>query len=457
MKKKKKKNDSGIALPLAVMMVIILALIGVGLIQLGRNARMQAVRDVLHVSARGAADAGMERAVRSMVNWWVNSSERSYDEINGHLGDGGISYGPIELTETYGDASFSYTISLPANNVGIGDITSTGTTGNATKVIHAKLGLFSQWESIGVKDSIDIGVGGGLYTLPLNGDFTIQTNSTDSPPDGGIVLRNGLNVPGDIYIGPGGDTDEVVVEKHNVVITGSTDDAPEYMDFPSFFPPSDLDELIFEDPNATGVWIISEDGYIPVALNVALSGDDPVTIRIEGNNGFEVDLSGNLILDDNGDPLVVPLNVFIDGDTILASGSTLFITEGSAVNIYLGGSLEAKVGSIITYEGLPEGVDIDPVLHEDLIVEAARSLTIFGTDDCDSIILKNSTDFFGKINAPEAYLEIRNSGDFYGAIMGSADLKMFNSGDFYFVSQLYEYLQVETLFMGILPGSWWEE
>ena len=99
----------------------------------------------------------------------------------------------------------------------------------------------------------------------------------------------------------------------------------------------------------------------------------------------------------------------------------------------------------------------DPVADQALITEAARSLSLLGTPDCTSLILKNSSDFYGKINAPEAYTEIRNSGDLYGAIMGSMDLKIYNSGNFYFVSELYEFLGIETLFMGIIPGSWWEE
>ena len=41
--------------------------------------------------------------------------------------------------------------------------------------------------------------------------------------------------------------------------------------------------------------------------------------------------------------------------------------------------------------------------------------------------------------------------------MASMDLKIYNDGDFYFVSELYEFLDIETMFMGIIPGTWWEE
>ena len=72
----RKKSRSGAALALAVTMVIILFLIGIGLLQLGRNARMQAVKDVLQISARSAADAGIEHAVRYMIDSWNNSTNK---------------------------------------------------------------------------------------------------------------------------------------------------------------------------------------------------------------------------------------------------------------------------------------------------------------------------------------------------------------------------------------------
>ena len=439
---KGKRNNRGIMLPLAVIMVVILALVGVGLIRLGLNARTQAVKDVLQMSARSAADAGIEEAARYLVNWWNHSSTRSYDAVDALIGEGGISSGVVQLTDTYGEASFVYTIGKRVDLISIADITSTGTAGNVTRTVHAKLGLRSEYDSIGVKNSIDIGVGGGLYTLPPGGEFTIQTNSTESPPGGGVTLRNGLIVPGDVLCGPGGDTDEVIVEKHNVVIEGIADEAPEYMEFFAKSPPAyirGVDIPIDEtDPN---ILVFAGNGEWVGPLNIGLTAGDPVRLKIDGNNG--VDANGQ----------VIPLDIFIDGDIILGSIAELIVTTGSRVNLYLGGSLEAKNGSSITYEKIV-GIENPPQAD---IIEAAKSLKLFGTDTCNSIILKNSGDFYGAIDAPDAYVEIRNSGDLYGAIMGGMDLKIFNSGDFYFVSELYEFLEIETLFMGIIPGSWWEE
>lgn len=442
-RKKHKKQQSGAALILAVTMVIILALLGVGLIRLGLNARMQAVKDILQISARSAADAGMEHAERKMVNWWKYISTRNPSDITAYLTGNTDPFTGL-LTDTFGGANYSYTVTTPTG-IGAADVTSTGTAGNVTRTVHAKLGFHSEWQAIGVKDNIDIGVNGGLYTIPEGEELTIQTNSED---DRGIVFRQGLEVPGDVLIGLEGNPGEVIDAKNKVF---PSDDAtwgkaPAYMDFPpqnpptTFFEPGLTSALDATDPN---ILVITGNGIWNGNLDIKTTASTPDVIQIDGNNG----------IDDDGQ--LIPLDIYITGDVTLGKGGELMVTTGSAVNLWLGGYLLAKNDSIISYEGMPPNPD--PVADEALIVEAAKSLTLRGTPTCTSIKLLNDGDFYGKINAPEAYLIINNSGNLYGAIMASAELFMHNGGDFYFVAELYEWLGVTDYHLGIIPGSWWEE
>ena len=53
-------------LPLAAVMVLILSLAGFGILRLGMETRMRAVRTTAEMSARAAADAGLTKAVFEM-------------------------------------------------------------------------------------------------------------------------------------------------------------------------------------------------------------------------------------------------------------------------------------------------------------------------------------------------------------------------------------------------------
>ncbi len=385
--KTNKKKHSGSALVLAVTMVIILALMGIGLVRLGLNARMQGVKDVLQISARAAADSGMIDAERRLVNWWKYVADKSSGiAVSAYLAANAAPK-TDQLTDTYGNAGYSYTVTSPSG-IGVADLTSTGIAGNVTRIVHAKLDFFSNWEAMGVKDTIDIGVGGGLYTIPADKELIIHSNTNDPR---GIVFRQGIHVPGNVYIGTEGDPDEVIDAKNNVTSPPDADwdSAPENMEFPSQNPPSyilgttitavpdDTDPNVYILDGLEGVW----NGVLDIK---AKTQPDRWVLKIMGNNGqMTDDETGELVFDSQGQVVYEPLNILITGDTTIgggAEGGTLLIGTDSAVNIYLGGSLDAKKGSFITYEGMPENPD--PVGDQALIIQAARSLTLYGTDTC---------------------------------------------------------------------------
>ena len=397
------------------------------------------------MAARDAADAGFEHARLYMIDSFDAAPDKSawldswYDPATAEVG---YSFGP----EPQGEAEFQYEI-YKGNELTGYEIVSTGTAGSIAHTVHASMLAKVERHDLGfgirAEGSIDVRLDGELYTIPADGNLTIRTNSIISPPDGGIVLRNGLTVPGDVIIGVGGDVNEVVVAKHGVTIEGEVRPAWDELQFPPIMTPPLPPGVLTQDPNDSDVWIISTDGEFG-PLNIGTNPSDPVIIKIDGNNGIDP-VSG----------AAIPLEVYINGDLILGAAAQLIVTQGSAVELYIGRALEAKNGSVITYEGMPENPD--PVADEALIIEATKSLTIRGTQACDSIILRNLSDFYGLIYASEAHTEIRNQGDFYGAIINSGEAEVSNSGDFYYVAPFFDLAVVEIIYIGIKRGSWWED
>lgn len=391
-------------------------------------------------AARDAADIGFEQARLYMLDSFSSAPNQYawldswYDPTSTTVG---YSFGPV----THGDAEFQYEI-YKGNEIAGYEIVSTGTAGSVVHTVHATMSLRAAYFPLfGIRaaGSINVRPGGDLYTM-LGNSMVIKTDSITRPPAGGIILSKGLNVPGDVIIGTGGDINEVVRIGKNVTIEGDILSGWDGIQYPSIFPPFLPPGVLTQDPCDSDVWIISDDGEFG-PLNIGTKASDPAIIEIRGRNG--TDPRGNMI----------PLRVYINGDMTLGPAAQLIVTQGSAVEFYLGGSLEAKNGSVITYSNINEISEPS----EGFIVEAVQSLTITGTDSCNSIILKNSSDLYGSIYAPEASLQLSNSSDFYGVIIYSAEAKISNSGDFYYVAANLNFADIEVLYTGRKHGSWWED
>lgn len=457
----KRKNNrtkrSGAALVLAVIMVIILFLTGIGLIQLGRNARLQAVKDVLKISARSAADAGIEHAVRYMIDVWNGETDKDawvystwYDATvwtDPAVPATAIGYplpAPINLGGTFGDAEFQYNIYKGTRSDGY-QIISTGTAAGATRIVHAAVVLRSVFFGIGAKKDIYIYPGMDLGTVPDGETFTIQTNNEpDDEKKPAIILKPGTYVPGDVIVGPGDDIDEEIDSAPNVTITGEAKAAEDDIPFPPVYPPNPSLPVgswtVPDEVNEPNVAYISGD----VELNGLTLGSGIDTLYIEGNpavNGGEV-------------------NVFVDGFTYLPSGTQLIVAKDSSLVLYLGGNMDIKPGSMITYANISEVTN--PT--DEFIIEAASSISIKGTVAidgtplCTDIQFFPNGDFYGTIYAPDADpLYIAPGGDFYGAIVGAGNITLKPGGTFMFIPSLVDTNDVEVLYMGIKNGSWWEE
>ena len=234
-----KNSRRGLGLPLAVVIVVVLAVLGIGFIQLGLNARLQAVRDVAVVSARTAADAGIEHAVRYTIKAWNTSDSKS--TFLSAWNDATVwtnpavpatavkySFGPIKMGGAFGDAEFQYSIYKGTLQTGY-QIISTGTAAGQTRTVHAAAVLKSAFFGVGAKEYITVMPGVKLSTIPDDESFIIQTNSIK---DDAITLKPNVIVPGDVVVGPGGDVDTAIDSAKSTVIEGQTRAAEDYIDFP---------------------------------------------------------------------------------------------------------------------------------------------------------------------------------------------------------------------------------
>ena len=429
---------------MAVVVVLILALIGVGLIQLGRNARMQVVRNVSVISARAAADAGIEHAMRFMINSWNGATDKAVWLAGWYDAAGtseGAAFGPVSLNDTFGSATFSYVINKGTQANGY-EVTSTGIAAGKTRIVHAAIVLQPAFFGIGAKENIDIFPGVELGTVPDGGTFILQTNSIESSA---ITLKPNITVPGDVVCGPGGDPDVAIDTANNVTIEGQVRISESYVDFPPIYVPSGLSGLPFGTP-----------AIDPCDSSIAYIYGDMRLDELQFNSGV---LTGVDTLYIQGNPAVNSgeVNIFVDGFTLLSTGSQIIATKDSSMTLYLGGNMDVQPGADIIYSDTPHVTDAE-------IIEAASSISIKGTVApdgtplCTEIQFYPNSDFYGTIYAPDADpLYIGSGSNFYGAVVGSNNISLKPGGSFMFIPSLTDMGDEETLYVGLKQGSWWEE
>jgi len=131
-----KRNCNGLVLPVVAAIAICLALLGLGVLQLGFGSRLMATRTMAGVSARAAADAGITRALYEMnalfdsaLGW---NSPIPPDVVDQPLGNS--------------NATFSYHIDAPADlHPATGEryrvITSVGRLGSQVSTVYATVGM----------------------------------------------------------------------------------------------------------------------------------------------------------------------------------------------------------------------------------------------------------------------------------------------------------------------------
>ncbi len=363
MNKLLKSKKYGSAMVLAVLAIVILAAMGLGLLSLGINSRLSAVRGAFEIQAKAAADAGLAKALYEMneklkVKPWSDSSL------------------PSETDSAIQDSSETYSFVVTGSSSAGFTVESTGKSGGVQKKVVSSLPLQ------------------GLFDYPVFGDtsillynsstvdqyntdagtptLTVGTNSTNS---GAVGLKNSAVINGNVVVGVGGNPG-TVINNQGGTITGNTYAQTEPQTIPSITVPAALAAL-----PSSGT--LTDGNVTASAKYTGINLGNNATVTIKG-----------------------PVSIYVTGDISLGQLAQIIIdnnTPNSSLTIYLGGNFSGNNGSNIN------NLTLDP-----------HKFKLFGLDTCTSINFKNSNAFYGAVYAPKADVIYYNSADLYGSVIAKS-------------------------------------
>lgn len=394
MKKLQLKNR-GSTVPLAIIALVLLILMGMSLLSQGLNARVYSIRTSSDIAAQCAADSGLTKALFEM-NKKLEVKPWADDNL------------PLETSISLPNSNATYDYTVTGDISSGYKIESTGISGQNTKTVSCALKLQGPFDAaiftengIALYNSAEID--GYNYG---EGDkiLKIGTNSTES---GAVALKNSATVNGDVFVGVDGNPSDVI--DNNGTITGETGTLTQKYEIP----PITVPDWLFSLPsNGT---IIND-----ITINSSARYDS-----INLNSGETITIDGDVVL-------------YVAGEMTLKNSAELYIEDDASLTIYLGGDFEGKNSSDINNK-----------------TKIPKNLKIYGLDSCESMIFKNSSDFYGTIYAPNADIEMKNSADIYGSIISkSFDQK--NSADFFYDASLRD-VTVDDEAVRFVITDWHEE
>jgi len=352
----------GSALVLVMAALVIMLVMGVGLLSLGQNSRLRAVRTGSEIVARSAADAGLTKGVFEMnkklsIKPWTDSNLPS--AIN-------------ELLPNCG-ATFTYTVTKGPNSVY--NIEAIGSSGSAQKKVASTLKLKGLFEyAIFTNGALTLmnGITVDMYNAGAGAPaLQIGTNSTLA---GSITAKTGVKIDGDVIVGVGGNPDTVINSMLEATITGDTYPAFEQYKMSSITVPAWLQALPSKGTLTGGTTLTTSAKYDSINLGNSqiVTNNGPVTLYV----------TGNITLDNSAQIQIV--------DKITNPDASL--------TIYLGGNFVSQNGGIIN------NIAKDP-----------QKLKIYGLDTCQSFNFKSGSVFYGAIYAPKANIQLNAWVEYYGA------------------------------------------
>ena len=324
------KIKRGSVLVLAVIMVVILLIIGLAMITLGQNARLQAIRSQFIIEAKTAADSGLSHA--------VNAMNGNYDLYAWHAG---LLPAQTDYAIPGADTKFSYP-AVTGSQISGWQITSTGAAGPipTQRTVQATLDIgnpFGQGSLI-TKLLLDIGnVSSITYTDTSGGTYAnapVRIGSTSSKPvpnqkqnkmTDPVVLGSG-EINADVVVGVGGGDN--LVTTHNGTKIYGTQSAL-------------LTEFEWPDTRATAEFQALNALTI---VNTTLS--DVNGTKVIGPVDTGKYSSINLI--QNGTKLQVSggaVALYVTGNISMDPATRIEIDNGSSLHIYIDGNFTADPGS----------------------------------------------------------------------------------------------------------------
>ena len=383
-------HTSGSAILLALLAVVLVLTVGVGLLRIGLDGRIVAARATNEMLARAAADAGLTKALFEM-NEALADDTLAADSLPSSSNESLVGTG----------ATFTYVVTIDPEGDYV--ISSAGYARSAEKQVVTTIKLQqSILPDIYARDTIELKNSSTIGWYNNTDDDDNMTVVTDSTAPGALDLQTSATITGDAAVGPAGDPDTVITLGSGAEITGETAALTQAYAAAPIEVPQWLDDLPIQS-TINGNKTISNSGkYAGVNLK----------------NGKILTITGNVTL-------------YVTGDLKLNNSGEFRLAAGAALTLYLGGDIEVRnSGQINNLTKIP------------------ANLQIYGQASCRTIRLKNGSDVFAVINAPEADVTLYNSGDMYGSLIAKT-LVLDNSAALYFDVTLRdeEYEAIEPTFV----------
>lgn len=425
-------SRKGVVLPLVIMIGVCLAILGLGLIQLGYGSRLMAAITEAGITARAAADAGLTRAVYEMNSRFVYGSPPDITWLP-------YTSGVVKLDQA--NARYEFWIDPPFTDPATGDrywpVRSRGTSGREVKNVYALAGLTNLFDyGLIVTDAIQLlnnnlidGYDSrvGPYTMPP--DYTNSYKhvkiGTTSIAASSIWLGSETRVTGDVLAGVGGDTYEIITNPSGAAITGPWYNLPE---------PWEFEPITITVPPG-----VPSSG----SIGVGSAWDATGSIRI-GTPGVTTYWRYDNIDVPNGDSLILlgDVELHITGDILLKNSAALYVGDplspavpASAI-IYLDGDLGVNSGAAINN-----------------LSEIPARFWLWGTGPpYQNWDIRNSGDYYGVYYGPNANIHTYAAAQFYGSVSGHEFVLNLGAG-LHYDQDLADLHQYDT---GFAIDRWWE-
>ena len=413
MKKQRFKNH-GSALPLAIVAIAILLVLGSTILSMGLNSRIYSLRTAMDITARCAADAGLTRALYEMNQ---KLKVKPWNDTTLPLGK------QISLTDC--DAVYSYIVT---GDLGSGyTITSTGESGNATRVVSATIGLKGIFDhAILTKDALVLKsdtIIDGYNSNDLSKKNIKVDIGSQSTSDSSVILNNNVTVNGDVVVGIGGDT-ETAIKDLGAAVSGDKRAATIKDPLPRVTAPSLIDKETSIDAQGTTLKFTPADSGTYTDINLELLEDKKTKVTLPAI----LEVSG-------GD-----VELHITGDIELGNSCEIVVKDGATLTIYVDGDIHCRNGSGINTEAPPE---------------EAATLQLYATGEGKQFFdVKAKSEWTGVIYAPDADVVLYAKGDAYGSVV--ADTFEYKAGGNFHYDEALRDVKVEDQGVTFAVTRWSE-
>jgi hypothetical protein len=387
---------NGSVLVILMFVSAVVALLGTSMLGVGYHARARATRTAQDLAARVAADAGLTKAMHTLVS--------QYDD--GTLDPDALP-GEIDVDLPQFEGTFTYTI--VAGPSGTYTLTSVGSFLNSQRTVEAVMqpggtvheyAIFVLQELI-LNNSAQVD---WYNNEPDDDPLQIGTHSTGAAT---IKLGNSSYINGDVVVGAGGNPG-TVIQNNGGTYTGAAYAQSQSHEAPAVSVPADL---------------AASPGSGPIDSNRTISNSGKYT---------KIDLGNSEKLTINGD-----VELYITGNVTLGNSAEIRINPGSSLVLYVDGNVVGNNSSKF-----------------DNRTNDATKFKLLGTSTCATITLKNSGTVYGLLYAPQAALTLHNSATVRGSITArTCELK--NSAKLYYDASLRD--QPDPALAGTLELSSWRE